>query len=494
MKQNQDIVLIMIIISLFRILPAQGQNIESYLTTADRKCLFSYNGNAGEFSDRHNERRNYIIVDPTHQYQSMEGFGFALTGGSAQHIIRMNIEERKRLLSELFDSVEGIGISYIRLTLGASDLNDRVFSYDDMPEGKEDFELKNFSLSQDIHDVIPVMTEILRINPDIKIMASPWSAPEWMKTNGDFHGGKLRKDCYSVYADYFVRYIRAMAEYGININAVTIQNEPLNSGNTPSMPWSPQDQIDFVKNYLGPKFTENGIKTEIVVFDHNCDRPDYALTIYNDPEAARFVSGSAYHHYRGDLSAMSYVHEARPDKKIYFTEQMTIERPGTGYIDIAQACSRLLIDIPRNWSRNVILWNLAANSANKPHTDNGGCSICQGAITIDGNDVIRNIAYYVIAHASKCVAPGSVRIQSTSPWDRSVTLCEDEQNPGIYRANLIQHSNVLKNVAFKTPDNHIVLIVANDSWNKNKVCIQYKGKYTELAVAPGSVTTFVWKE
>lgn len=468
-----------------------AQDIESYVTTADRTSLFRHTDKIGEFTNVRNERRNYIIVDPGQSFQEMEGFGFALTGGSAEHIINMSKDKRHALLVELFDPEKGIGISYVRLTLGASDLNSFVFSYADTPN---DFELKHFSLSQDVNDVIPVMKEILAINPNIRIMSSPWSAPAWMKTSNNVHGGTLRKDCYAVYADYFVRYIQEMDAHGIKINAVTIQNESLNSGNTPSMPWDPKDQAEFIQDYLGPKFEMAGIDTEIVIFDHNCDRPDFPLTIYNNPDAAKYVAGTAFHHYRGDLSAMSYVHEARPDKKVYFTEQMTVEKPGTDYIDIAQACTRLLIGITRNWSRNVILWNLAANSLYEPHTDNGGCSMCQGAVTIDGDEVTRNIAYYVIAHASKCVPPRSYRISSTAPWNRAVALCEDEQKPGVFRMNVIEHSNVLKNVAFRTPDNKIVLIVANDSWNQKSVFVQYNGKYAELPALPGSVTTFVWKE
>lgn len=120
--------------------------------------------------------------------------------------------------------------------------------------------------------------------------------------------------------------------------------------------------------------------------------------------------------------------------------------------------------------------------------------MCQGAVTIDGNDVTRNIAYYVIAHASKCIPSGSVRINSTSPWDRAVAVCEDEQNPGIMRVNIVERSNVLKNVAFITPENKIVLIVSNDTWDQNSVCVQYEGKFVELPVAPDAVATFVWNE
>ena len=190
--------------------PAAAQTIRSYITCPDRSELFAQQKHAAEFSTQRQENRNYIIIDPRQSYQRIDGFGYALTGGSAEHLMKMSPEARKSLLKELFDPQQGIGISCIRLTLGASDLNSFVFSYDDMPAGKEDFELKQFSLAQDLHDVVPVMREILAINPDIQILSSPWSAPAWMKTNADVRGGQLRKECYGVYADYFVRYVEAM--------------------------------------------------------------------------------------------------------------------------------------------------------------------------------------------------------------------------------------------------------------------------------------------
>lgn len=481
-----------IALSLMAPMSLSGQTVYSWVTTPDREDLFASKGEVTEFVTQRNERAAYVVIDPARSYQTMDGFGFALTGGSAEHLMKMGSSARQEILQEMFDPKEGVGFSYIRLTLGASDLNSFVFSYDDMPEGKEDFGLKHFSLSQDLKDVVPVMYEILGINPNIKIMSSPWSAPVWMKESGDVRGGKLRKDCYQVYAEYFVKYVQAMAKEGIHIDAVTIQNEPLNSRNTPSMPWDPADQIEFVKNHLGPEFAKAGLDTEIVVFDHNCDRPDYALAIYNDPEAARFVSGSAYHHYRGDLSAMTYVYEARPDKKIYFTEQMTVERPGMDHIDIAWPVRRLIIGVTRNWSSNVILWNLAADPLNDPHTDNGGCSMCQGAITIDGDKVTRNLAYYVIAHASKLVPPGSKRIFSTAPGERVISLCEDEQHPQMWRTNIIEKADVPDNVAFVTPQGKIVLIVSNDSWSRKEVNIQYNGKFARVGIAPGAVATYVW--
>ena len=471
---------------------AQAQTISTWKTDSDRTNLFTLQEETVEFTAQRNERYTYIVVDPARTYQTMDGFGFALTGGSAEHLVKMSPAARHDILQEMFNPADGLGYSYIRLTLGASDLNSFVFSYDDMPAGKEDFKLKHFSLSQDLKDVVPVMYEILGINPNIKIMSSPWSAPTWMKESSDVRGGRLRKDCYRVYAEYFAKYVKAMEAEGIHIDAVTIQNEPLNSRNTPSMPWDPVDQAEFVRDHLGPVFEAQGIDTDIVVFDHNCDRPDYALAIYNDPEAAKYVDGSAYHHYRGDLSAMSYVYEARPDKNIYFTEQMTTERPGQPTIDIAKAVKRLIIGITRNWSKNVVLWNLAADPLNDPHTDNGGCSMCQGAITIDGDAVTRNIAYYVIAHASKLVPPGSKRIFSTAPGERVISIAEDEQHPNMWRTNIIEHADVLDNVTFKTPQGKVVMIVSNNSWSTNEVSIQYNGKFATLKIAPGSVATYVW--
>lgn len=353
--------------------------------------------------------------------------------------------------------------------------------------------MKKFSLGHDYDDIIPVMKEILKIVPDIKIMSSPWSAPAWMKEMYNVRGGALRNECYNAYAIYFTKYVQAMAKEGINIDVVTVQNEPLNSRNTPSMPWYWQQQNEFVRDHLGPAFKAAGLKTKIVIFDHNCDRPDYPLAILSDPVTSQYVDGSAFHHYRGYMSGMSTVHRARPDKNIYFTEQMLTERPGSKTINIASSVKRLVVDVTRNWSKNSILWNYAADPQNDPHTDNGGCSMCQGAITIDGDKVTRNIAYYAfIAHASKFVRPGSVRIASTDAFDPGVDITEDEERAEVRRATVVEHSNVLPNVAFKTPDEKIVLVVANDSWSQQAVKIQYKGRFANLRLAPGSIGTFIW--
>lgn len=472
---------------------AKTLQAESWITNPDRSSLFKKQPDNISFENIKKGWGNTIIVDDRQQFQEIDGFGFALTGGSARLLINMSPEKRSAVINELFaDDGDNTGISYIRLSIGASDLNDFVFSYDDIPDGESDFELKKFSLAQDLKDVVPVMKEILAVNPDIKILGSPWSAPKWMKTNNNVRGGALKTECYSVYAQYFVKYIQAMKKEGITIDAITIQNEPLNSKNTPSMQWFVSEQAVFIREHLGPAFAKTGIKTKLVLFDHNCDRPDYPLALLKDPEISKYADGTGFHHYGGDLSAMSIVHLARPDKNLYFTEQMVTEKPGSSTINITDPVIRLIIGATRNWSRNVILWNLAADPLNDPHTDNGGCSMCQGAITIDRDNVSRNIAYYVVAHASKFVRPGSVRIASTNPGENSINITEDEERPGIFRATVAEDTKVLPNVAFRTPEGKIVLIVANNSWSVNSFRIQYRGQYANIQLNPGAVGTYVW--
>ncbi len=407
--------------------------IESWITKPDRSALFERMPEKIPFSENGRGRGLPIVIDESHSMQTIDGFGFALTGGSAELMMKMSSSARKELITSLFsDQEKGIAVSFIRLTIGASDLNTFVFSYNDLKEGETDFELKKFDLGQDRKDVIPVMKEILNVNPGIKIMASPWSPPVWMKSNGKVKAGSLKPECYDVYARYFVKYIQQYKKEGITIDAITVQNEPLNANNTPSMRMSAAEQAEFIKKNLGPELAKAGLKTKIILFDHNLDRPDYGLTILNDPEAAKYADGTGFHHYGGEMNAMTILHNARPDKNLYFTEQMVVEKPGSPTIDIAAQVKRLIIGATVNWSRNVILWNFAADPLNDPHTDDGGCSMCQGAVTIDRDIFSKNIAYYVVAHASKFVKPGSVRIASTQTGDMSVSLTTDEEKGRLF--------------------------------------------------------------
>jgi glucosylceramidase len=450
-------------------LSVQGQKNTAtlWLTNADRSALFAKQKATYRFSASSTQRPTIEIHDqPT--LQPIDGFGFALTWGSAEHLYRMNPAKRKALLKELFTTNGGnIGISYLRVSIGASDLNEYVYSYDDVPAGQSDPELTKFTLVDDQKYVLPMLKEILAIQPEMKILGSPWSAPAWMKTNEDVKGGSLKAEYFDAYAKYFVKYIEAMKAQGIRIDAITVQNEPLNDKNTPSLQMSAPEEAAFISEHLGPAFKAAGITTKILLFDHNCNHPDYPLTILNDPEANRFADGSAFHLYEGKIEAMSTVHDAYPNKNLYFTEYMAVEHSDQPTLLVAKHVSGTVIGAIRNWSRNVLLWNLAADSKFEPHTNNGGCPVCQGAITIDGDEVTRNLAYYTIAHFSKFVRPGAVHIDSTAPAD-------------------------LPNAAFQAPKKKIVVVVANTSASPKDFNVSFRGKTFAATLQGGSVGTFVW--
>jgi glucosylceramidase len=444
--------------------PPATSDVAAWVTTPDQFNLFKKQTAALNWGTQANGNP-MITVDSTQTYQTIDGFGYTLTGGSADLINGMIPAAKTELLRELFatDSTF-IGVSYLRVSIGASDLSAAVFSYDDMPAGQTDPTLQHFSLGTDTVNLIPVLKEILTFNPQIKILGSPWSPPVWMKDNGSSVGGSLQPQYYGAYANYFVKYVQAMKARGITIDAITIQNEPQHGGNNPSMVMSAAQQANFIKNHLGPAFAAAGINTKIIVWDHNCDRPDYPIEVLNDAAAKPYVDGSAFHLYAGHISALTQVHNAHPDRHVYFTEQYT---PGNGDFggDLKWHIENVIIGSMRNWSRNALEWNLANNPNFGPHTP-GGCTVCKGAITIGGT-VTRNVAYYIIAHASKFVRPGSTRVHTDI-------------------------TGSFPNVAFVTPEGKKVLIVLNTSGNVQGFNIRFKDKWVSTTLAAGGVGTYVW--
>lgn len=444
--------------------PPARSDVEFWLTQADQTVLFRKQA-ANLVWSNNSSTTNIVEADTTQTYQTIDGFGYTLTGGSASLLNALPPAVKDEVLNELFrhDSTF-IGVSYLRVSIGASDLSATTFTYDDMPPGQTDVTLQHFSIDKEKQDLIPILKKILAINPSIKILGSPWSAPVWMKTNNSFVGGSLKPEYYPVYAQYFVKYIQAMKAEGITIDAITPQNEPLHGGNNPSMVMQATEQADFIKNHLGPAFQAANINTRIIIYDHNADRPDYPLTILNDPAAKQYVDGSAFHLYGGTITALSQVHDAHPDKHIYFTEQWT-GGPGNFGGDLKWHVQNLIIGATRNWSRNVLEWNLASDPNYDPHTP-GGCSSCMGALTI-GAGVSRNVSYYIIAHAAKFVRPGSVRIASTQ-------------------------TSTLSTVAFKNPEGKKVLIVLNNGNNAEVFGIKFNGKTVTTSLNSGAVGTFIW--
>ena len=407
-----------------------------------------------------------ITINPKKTYQVIDGFGYTLTGGSAVLINKLPRQVRSNLITELFGvNASAIGVSYLRLSIGASDLDSIVFSYDDVPAGQTDASLKHFSLQPDMYNLVPLLKEIIAVNPKIKIIAAPWSAPAWMKSNDSTKGGVLKPEYYPVYADYFVRYIQAMAKQGIQITAVTPQNEPLNPKNNPSLVMEAAQQATFIREELGPKLKKAGLKTLIVTYDHNCDRPDYPLEILRDEAARAFVDGSAFHLYGGEESVMTDVHKAFPSKKLYFTEQYTPSHGAFGG-DFSWHIAHVIIGTMRNWSSSALEWNLANDPAFGPHTP-GGCTTCKGALTIAAPQVNRNVGYYIIAHASKFVPAGSMRIDSNVPEG-------------------------LNNVAFKTPNGKVVVIVQNASTSQQTFQFKQNNQFVQASLPAGAVATYVW--
>lgn len=448
---------------------AMAAPIEVWLTDPGGEARFQRQAQKLHFAPAQaGDPHPVIRVEPAQKFQTMDGFGFTLTGGSAGHLMGMTATARAGLLRELFRfDATNIGISYLRVSVGASDLDERPFSYNDLAPGQTDPELKHFDLAPDRRALIPVLKEILQLYPDLKIMGSPWSPPAWMKTNQDTRGGSLKPEFYDAYARYFVKYLQAMAAEGIRIDAVTVQNEPLHPGNNPSLLMLAPEQALFVKRHLGPALRGAGLDTKIIIYDHNADRPDYPISILDDPEAKAFIDGSAFHLYAGNIAALSQVHAAHPDRHIYFTEQW-IGAPGNLAGDLRWHVKNLVVGASRNWARTVLEWNLSSNPQLKPHTDRGGCDRCLGGVTIDGDRVTRNPAYYILAHAAKFVRPGSVRVASEGPAS-------------------------LPNVAFKTPANQVVVIVLNEGSEARTFSIRCEGQEAKTDLAPGAVATLVWK-
>lgn len=441
-------------------------DVQEWLTTADRSRLLSLAPNPLRFAAAPSEGPA-IEVNDMAQYQRMAGFGLAVTGGSAQLLMKMGSAERMALLKELFGTEgDAIKISYIRVSIGSSDMNDHAYTYDDLPSGQEDMNLDKFSLAPDRRDVIPVLKEILSIDPQVKILGSPWSAPAWMKSNDKLKGGHLRPECYESYANYLVKYLEAMKAEGISLDTITVENEPLNPKNTPSMVVFAPEEDAFIRKYLGPAFEKASIATKVLLYDHNPDVPSYPSSILADAEASRYVDGTAFHLYGGEPSALTSLHDEYPSKNLYMTEQ-DVSEGSEGPLEIAEAVRRVPIGAVRNWSENVLLWNLAADPHLGPHTDDGGCTTCIGAITLDGNHVTRNLAYYTLAHFSKFAGPGSVRIAST----------EAEQ---------------LATAAFLGPDHRIVLVVSNTANFEKTFGVRYHGQTFTATLPEESVATYVW--
>jgi len=411
-----------------------------------------------------------IRVDDGVRYQTIDGFGASLTDSSAWLLSnKLSEAKRKDALRLLFDRKAGIGLSLLRQPIGASDFALEDYTYDDLPAGQSDSELKQFSISKDERYIVPILREALAINPQLKIIASPWSPPAWMKTSQSLIQGALLPSAYKPLAAYFVKFVQAYEEAGVPIYALTMQNEPLNvPGNYPGMNMSSGEQAAFLRDALGPALRDAKLNTKVLIFDHNWDLIRFPIELLDDPKAASFAGGIAIHCYGGSASAQSELHSRFPNKDIWLTECSGGDwQKGK----LLESQVRLIIDATRNWSRSVILWNLALDQYHEPFL--GGCTTCRGVITVkhDANsaEVIPTVDYTALGHASKFVLPGAVRIDSNSFGQNSV-----------------------EDVAFRNPDGSIVLLVMNSSGEPVPFNVEWNGQFASYTLKANTVATLVW--
>jgi glucosylceramidase len=377
--------------------------------------------------------------------------------------------KRKAIMAELFGRANnGLGLSFTRLTVGASDFSTSDYSYDDTPGNTPDPELRHFSIEPAKKYVLPRTREALAINPDLLVMISPWSAPAWMKTTRSLIKGELVPQYYQPFADYLARTVEAFGREGVPVSMITIQNEPdFEPDDYPGMRVNSPDRAVIIGKYVGPTFRARGLKTQILDYDHNWDNPEMPLTVLNDPVARQYVSGVAWHCYEGDVPAQTPVHDAYPDKDAWLTECSGGEWSPKYAEVLGWMTDKLIIGASNNWSRGTLLWNLALDPKHGPHT--GGCTDCRGVVTIDPTTgaVTRNVEYYVLGHASRFVLPGAYRVATATRGDQ------------------------VEAAGFVNPDRSRVAILHRKSGN-GPLTIGLDGELYSVALTAGSVATLRW--
>jgi glucosylceramidase len=447
-----------------------GTGVNVWLTTSDGSNRLTAQPGLTFTSGSQRDDSSTIDVNEHQQFQQMDGFGAAVTDSSAWLIYtQMSTNQRNNLMERLFDPVNGIGISFVRIPMGASDFSvNGPYSYDDLPPGQTDPTLSKFSINHDMAYILPLLKQALALNPLLKFMANPWSPPAWMKTNGSMFGtsngqiGTLIPSDYGPLAQYFVKFIQAYQAQGIPIYAITPQNEPGYAPDTyPGMIFSASDESKFIQNYLSPALKRADLHPRIIPYDHNWDNPNYTKTLLGDPTTNRDIAGISWHCYAGSPTIMSAIHALYPTKDAYETECAT----GASVTPISTG--DLLMQSVQNWAKAVELWNIALESNHGPH--NGGCPDCLGVMTVDPGtpNVVYTNDYYLIGHFSKFVVPGAYRIGSDSLGS-------------------------ISDVAFKNPNGSKVVVVYNDGFSRT-FTVRWNGSQSFTYTLPaGAMVTFTW--
>ncbi len=449
---------------------ASGPAVSVTETTTDQSQLLAAQAGA-TFQSGTGSASQTITVNPSTTYQSMTGFGASFTDSSAWLVA--NSPLRNQIMTKLFDPANGIGLDFLRQPIGASDFSRSLFSYDDMPSGQTDPTLANFSIAHDQAYILPVLQQALSINPNITIMATPWSPPGWMKTSGSMIGGTLNSGDYQVFADYLTKFIQAYDAAGVPISLITPQNEPEYSpSNYPGSTLTASQEASLIGSNLGPDLQKAGLSTKIIAYDHNWNDTSFPETILGDSTAGPYTAGVAWHCYAGDPSAQTTVHNAYPNKDTYFTECSGSQssNPASTFADTLDwQTENLIIGATRNWAKTVTTWNMALDPSGGPSMN---CTTCTASVTVDNSagTATYNAEYYVLGQASKFVKPGAVRIAS----------------------NTFGSGN-LEDVAFQNPDGSDALIVLNaDTANAHTFNVDENGQYFTYTLPARAVATFTW--
>jgi glucosylceramidase len=445
--------------------------VEVWLSTADRRLRLARQPDIEMTVQK--PLPDDVIVDVHSTFQSIVGFGAALTDSSAWLIQnRLNPLQRSALLQELFGPPPGLNLSMTRLTIGASDFSQQPYTLDDLPTGEVDPSLLHFNVTANLREVIPTVRQVMAVNPELRIIASPWSAPAWMKSSANLIGGQLQEPFESAYADYLVKYVDTYRGYGIPIFALTVQNEPaFVPASYPGMEMPAATRARLIAQYLGPALARRKPKTLILGWDHNWDEPGQPMNVLADTDAARYIDGVAWHCYRGTPSTQSDVHLAYPGKDTYITECSGGDWESARKGELLWFARDLLLAGIRHWARGVIYWNLVLDEQHGPHL--GGCDLCKGVVTIDSRtgEVSRNDEYYAFAHFSRFVLPGAVRVGS-SETDKDIN-----------------------NVAFlNASDGSVVLVMVNSHEDARQVAVAQGMSRFQYTLPPQSVATFVWDQ
>lgn len=443
----------------------EAQTVNVWLTTDDQRTLLQPQA-AVSFAPGFSEALPTILIDERRRYQTMVGFGAAFTD-SAAYLLNEKVPPANlnAVMTSLFDHTQGIGISLARNPIGASDLARSRYSFDDMPAGATDPTLSNFSIAHDQTDIIPLILLAQKINPQLKMLATPWSPPGWMKTSDSMIGGTLLPSAYTPFAGYLVKYIQAYAAAGIHVDYLALQNEPdYLPPDYPGESMPASQQLDVLKNFVLPALTAADLDMQILVFDTNWDDPTYPRTVLGDASVAAspLIAGVSWHWYAGNPGAMTNLHEFLPSRSQFVTEASG----GTWIADEVKTDFETIIQSMRNWSVSYVKWSLALDENRGPHT--GGCGTCTPLVTVNEGTgaVTKNIDYYTLGHFSKFIWPGAVRVFSSNA-------------PGLISA------------AFANPDGSKALVLYNDTPVSRTFQIAWRGQsftYTLAGLAGVSMT------